>query len=110
VDTTAAKGLALMLFEMLETVERENEALRVALRLRGARRSELQAQLNELQEHRAIRRRVQAMTAPSKKQIEAIFGEIDSKETLARLPVRGASFNSIHMPIKSHLSRGGGIL
>ena len=88
-DTTVAKAFALMLFGMLETVETENEALRVALRLRGARRKELQAQLNELQEHRAIKRRIQAMTAPTRKQIEAIFGEIDSKETLARLPVKG---------------------
>jgi hypothetical protein len=88
-ETAIAKAFALMLFGMLETVESENEALRVALRLRGARRKELQVQLDELQEHRAIRRRVQAMTAPTKKQIEAIFGEIDSKETLAKLPVKG---------------------
>jgi hypothetical protein len=88
VDTTVAKAFALMLFGMLETVETENEALRVALKLRGVRRKELLAQLSELQEHRAIKRRVQSMTAPVKKRIEALFGEIDSKETLARLPVR----------------------
>jgi hypothetical protein len=89
VDTTVAKAFVLMLFGMLETVETENEVLRVALRLRGARRKELQEQLNGLREHRAIKRRIQAMTAPTRKQIEAIFGEIDSKETLARLPVKG---------------------
>lgn len=88
-DTDAAKAWVLTLFQMLETVEEENEALRVALRLRGAHRIELQAQLDELQEHRAIRRRIQAKTAPVRRQIEAIFGEIASKETLAGLPVTG---------------------
>lgn len=87
-DTEAAKAFALMLFGMLETVETENEALRVALRLRGARRTELQTQLDVLRESRAIKRRIQAMTAPVKKQIEALFGEIESKETLAKLPVK----------------------
>ena len=88
-DTTVAKAFALMIFGLLETVETENEALRVALRLHGVRSKELQAQLNVLREHRAVRRRSQATTSPVRKQFEAIFGEIESKETLARLPVKG---------------------